>query len=327
MLAIHKLAPFGLISAVISTALAEPSPMMDLETRRASIVNLEAQIQQREARLLEVREDIKSIDGRIQERIASVVKLLADTRDSPDSKTRISHIKQDAITSLRRAIDVYVSKRKEVAERVRMGDDPALGDLKKFDERISTLIAQVVELSKSFPAHEDVKKYESEGGDYWHGYYYENTRISEEWKQSRRDDTQGKVQRDEVTSAIQQGIERLDQRRRTLKDLVDHRNPSVSARKLYHQELGQIDAQMENLKSELVEVSLPGAGATRTPSLNEAVDMGQLLNDARKDLRADVSELFRLYDRFDKERSRVTEMQENLAARRNWMETNAPETD
>jgi chromosome segregation ATPase len=322
-----KLTAAALFLTSLHLAPADPAPIMDLEARRASVVNLEAQIAQREARLAEVGEDIRTLDGRIEKRIDSVVKLLADTRDSQDSKTRISQIKQDAITSLRRAIDVYVNKRKEVAERVKKGDDSALGDLEKFDSRISTRIAQIVELSKSFPAHEDVKKYESEGGDYWHGYYYENTRISEEWKQSRRDDSQAKVQRDEITAAIQGGIERLDQRRRSLKDMLDNRNPSESARKLYNQELGQIDAQIENLKSQLVEVSFPTGTATRTPSLDEAVDMGHLLDDARKDLRADVSALFQLYDSYDKERFRVTEMKENLAARRKWLEVNAPESD
>lgn len=322
-----KLITAALFSTLCGIALAEPVPMMDLETRRASVVNLEAQIKQREARLQELGEDLKSVDARIENRIDSIIKLLADTRDSQESKTRISQIKKDAITGLRRAIDVYVTKRKEVAERVKKGDDLALGDLKKFDERISTRVAQIVELSKSFPAHEDVKKYESEGGSYWRGYYSENTRISEEWRQSRRDGSQGKVQRDEITAAIQEGIDRLDQRRRSVKDMLDNRNPTESAGMLYNQELGEIDAQIENLKSQLVEVSLPTGTATRTPSLDEAVGMGQLLDDARKDLRSDVSELFRLYDSFDKERFRVTEMQENLAARKKWLEINAPESD
>ncbi len=253
-----------------------------------------------------------------------MVKMLSDTRDSQDSRTRISQIKREAITGLRRAIDLYVNKRKEVAERVRKGDESALGDLGKFDQRISTRVAQIVELSKSFPAHEDLKKYESEGSDYWNGYYHENTRISDEWKQNRRDNSQSKVQRDEVTTAIREGIERLDQRRRTLKDMLDNRKPSESARKLYTQELGQIDAQIENLNSQLVDVSLPTGGATRAPSLDEAVDIGQLLDDARKDLRADVSALFQLYDSYDKERFRVSEMKENLAARKEGLEKNAP---
>lgn len=320
-----RLVTAALFLTLFDLGLAEPAPVIDLEARKASVVNLEAQITSREARLEEVREDIKTIDARIEKRMDSVVKLLSDTRDSQDSKTRISQIKQEAITGLRRAIDFYVSKRKEVAERVKKGDESALGDLEKFDKRISTRVAQIVELSKSFPAHEDVKKYESDGGSqYWNGYYSENTRISEEWKQSRRDNTQGKVQRDEITTAIKEGIERLDQRRRSLKDMLDNRNPSESARKLYTQELGQIDAQIENLNSQLVEVTLPTGGATRTPSLDEAVDMGELLDDARKDLRGDVSRLFQLYDSFDKERFRVNEMKENLAARKEWLEKNAP---
>lgn len=319
-----KFVTAALFLTLFDVGLGEPAPVIDLEARKASVVNLEAQITQRETRLEEVRQDIVTLDARVEKRIDSLVKMLADTRDSQDSKTRISKIKQDAIDGLRRAIDLYVNKRKQIAERVRTGDEAALGDLPKFDQRISTRIAQIVELSKSFPVHEDVKKYESEGSDYWNGYNHENTRISEEWKQNRRDNTQSKVQRDEVTTAIKEGIARLDQRRRSLKDMLDNRKPSEAARKLYSQEIGQIDAQLENLNAQLVEVALPTGGASRTPSLDEAVDMGQLLDDARKDLRADVSALFQLYDSFDKERFRLTEMKENLAARKEWLKKNAP---
>ena len=297
---------------------------MDLEARKESVVNLEAQIELRETRLTELGQDIVTLDGRIEKRVDSLVKILADTRDSQDSKTKISQIKQDAIQGLRRGIDLYVAKRKEVAERIKKGDEAALGDLGKFDTRISTRVDQIVELSKSFPAHEDVKKYESDGGDYWNGYYYENSRISDEWKQNRRDNSQSKVQRDEVTTAIREGIARLDQRQRALKDALDNRNPSTSTRKLYTQELGQIHAQMENLNAQLTEVSMPTGGATRQPSLDEAIDMGQLIDDGRKDLRSDVSTLFRLYDSFDKERLRVGGMKENLMARKDWLEKNAP---
>jgi hypothetical protein len=301
-----------------------PTPVVDLEARKESVVNLEAQIGLREERLTELRQDIVTLDGRIEKRVDALVKMLADTRDSQDSKTKVSKIKQEAIQGLRRGIDLYVAKRKEIAERVKKGDEAALGDLGKFDTRISTRVDQIVELSKSFPPSEDVKKYESDGGDYWNGYYYENSRISDEWKQNRRDKTQGNVQRDEITTAIREGIARLDQRQRALKDMLDNRNPSPSARKLYTQELGQIDAQLENLNAQLAEVSMPTGGASRQPSLDEAVDMQQLLDDARKDLRSDVSTLFRLYDGFDKERMRLGEMKENLAARKAWLEKNAP---
>ena len=302
----------------------QTSPAIDLEARKASVVNLESHITQRESRLEELRQDIATLDGRIEKRLDEVVKMLADTTDSQDSKRKVSQLKLDAIHGLRRSIDLYAAKRKEMSERIKKGDEAALSDLGKFDQRINNRIAQIVELSKSFPAHEDVKKYDSEGGSYWDGYDNESSRISEEWKQSRRDSVQGKKQRDEINAAIREGIERLDQRSRSLQDALANRNPSDSARKLYTQELGQIDAQSENLKKQLAEITMSSGGATHLPSLDEAIDLGQLLDDARKDLRSDISTLFRLYDGFDRERARLAELKENLSARKTWLDKNPP---
>jgi predicted nucleic acid-binding Zn-ribbon protein len=305
---------------------------MDLEERIASVVNLESQIATRENRMAEVRQDIVTLDGRIEKQIDSLVKMLANTRDSQSSKTKIAKLKQDAIQGLRRGIDLYVSKRREMTERIKGGDEAALKELSAFDARISTRVAQIVELSKSFPANADVKKYETEGsGDshYWRGYYIsdDNTRISEEWKQNRRDSSQTKVQRDQVTTAIREGIQRLTQRLADIEDQLANRKPTEDARKLYIQEIGSIDAQIETLNAQLVELAMPGGStATEKPSLDEAINLEQLLKDARQDLRSDISNLFRLYDAYDKERSRVTGMKENLAARKAWLEKNAPAT-
>ncbi len=131
-------------------------------------------------------------------------------------------------------------------------------------------------------------------------------------------------QREEVASAIREGIERLDQRRRSLKDLLDNRNPTEAARKLYIQELGQIDAQTAYLKQQLTEVTISTGGATQQPGLDEAVDIGHLLDDARKDLRTDVTDLFRFYDEFARGRTYINGLKENLAARKAWLEKNAP---
>lgn len=305
-----------------------PAPAIDLEARKASVVNLESHIAQREKRLAELGQDIVTLDGRIEKRVDELVKMLADMRDSQDSKTRVSKLKQEAIEGLKRGINLYVTKRKEMRERAKAGDEAALGDLGKFDQRIFKRVDQIAELSKSFPAHKDVDKYESAGGDYWNGYYYENSRINDDWKQNRRDNVQADKTRDDTTKAIRESLERLDQRGRSLKDLLANRNLSESARKLYVQELGQIDAYTERLNSQLVEVTASSGGsASRAPSLDEAIDLEQLLDDARKDLRQDVSTLFRLYDEFDQGRMRLNALKENLTARKAWLEKNAPAGD
>jgi hypothetical protein len=301
-----------------------PAPVIDMEARKASVVNLEALIGQREKRLAELGQDIITIDARIEKRIDELVKMLADTRDSQDSRTKVSKVKEEAIEGLRRAINLYVTKRKEIRERARTGDEASLGDLGKFDQRIFKRVDQIVEISKSIPTHKDVDKYESDGGSYWNGYYNESTRISEAWKQNRRDSNQADKQRDETTKALPESLDRLDQRRRSLKDLLENRNPTEAARKLYIQELGEIDAYTSRLNTELIEVTLPtGSSATRQPSLDEAIDLERLLDDARKDLREDASTLFRLYDQFASGRANVNALKENLAARKAWLEKNA----
>jgi hypothetical protein len=306
---------FAILSAV-SFAETPPAPVIDLEARKASVVNLEAHIAQREERLGDLSKDIITLDARIEKRVAELVKMLAELRDSKDSRSKVSQMKKDAIEGLQRGI--------EMREKVRTGDETALGDLGKFDERITTRVEQIVELTKSFPTHKDVEKYESDGSSYWNGYYYENTRISEDWRQNRRDNIRTGQQRDDTVEAIRGAIERLDQRRRSLKDLLANRTLTETARKLYVQELGQIDAYTDKLNTEMSDVvTHSGSGGSRQPGLDEAIDIGNLLEDARKDLRGDVSNLFRLYDEFARERSKTAALKENLVARKEWLEKNA----
>jgi len=306
---------------------AEPADtIIDLEARKASVVNLEAQIGQREARLAELGDEIVALDARIEKRVAELVSMLAGLRDSKDSRYKVSQIKHDAIERLHAGIEMYARKRAEMAEKVRKGDSSALGDLNKIDQRNLTRVEQIVELTKSFPTHRDVEKYESAGSDsYWRGYYHENTRISEDWKQNRRDGNQSDKQRDDTTAELRKGIERMESLRRDLAGQLENKKLSEENRNLVVQELGQKDAVIERLRSQLQEVALgEGGGGTRQPSRDEAIDIEHLLQDSRKDLRDDVSRLFRLYDVFAAERAKSAALKENLEARKAWLEQNSP---
>jgi hypothetical protein len=314
----------SILAIVLSTiCLAEEAtpPAIDMEARKASVANLEAQVQQREARLAEVGTEIVALDTRIEKRVAELVAMLANMRDSQDSRYKVSKMKREAIEQLRNGIQLYARKRAEMAEKVRRGDDSALGDLDKIDERNLTRIQQIVELTKSFPTHRDVEKYEESSGDsYWRGYYHENTRISDEWRQARRDETQANVQRDATSKAIREGIERTESRRAALVNQLQQSTLTEDARKLAIHEVGQCDAIIDRLNSQLQDVvSNEQTGGGRQPSLDEAIDIDHLLDDARKDLRDDVSRLFRLYDVFTAERGKIHSLKENLEARKAWL--------
>ena len=307
----------------------EPAPAIDMEARRESIGNLENHIAQREERLAEWGRDIVELDGRIEKRVDSLVKLLAGLRDSQDSKTKVTRIKKEAIESLRAGIGRYMEKRQEVRDLIRKGDTAALGDLDKFDDRIIKRVDQIAELTKSIPTHEDVDKYESSGGSYWNGYYYENSRISEEWKQVRRDSNQSDKLRGDVEKALRESLERLDQRRRTLKEVLARPDTTEAAKQLYNRELGQIGAYEEHLNLQLLDVSTHTNPASNdkgeaTVSLDQAYEIETSINDARKDLREDVSRLFQSYDQFVRGRAYLEGLKKNLADRKEWLEENDP---
>jgi hypothetical protein len=318
--------PLALLSFSVCLNAETTGASIDLEARKASVVNLEAQITQREARLAELGTEIVTLDARIEKRVAELVGLLAGMRDSQDSRFKVSQIKRDAINQLQAGIERYARKRAEVKEKIRKGDTAALGDLDKIDAHNLTRVEQIVELTKSFPTHRDVEKYEASGSEtYWNGYYQENTRISDDWKQNRRDAVQSDKQRDETTAEIRKGIERMESLRRDLVSQLENQKLSEEGRNLAIHELGQKDAIIERLKSQLQEVVMGEASpGSRQPGLDEAIDIDRLLDDSSKDLRDDVSRLFRLYDVFSTERAKTAALKENLEARKAWLKTHSP---
>ena len=299
-----------------------PAEEMSMEDRKASVTNLETHIAQREVRLAEWSSDIVDLDARIENRVNELVKMLAGLRDSKESRTKVNQLKKDAIEGLKRGIDLYVAKRKEIREKVRTGETAALGDLGKFDKRIFTRVDQIAELTKSIPTHQDVDKYESDGGSYWNGYYRENSRISDDWRQNRRDTIKSDKFRGDTTKALNGTLERLDQRRRSLKDLMANRKLTDSAKDLYTSELGQIDAYEDHINSQLRDITTATGGGGKAIGRNQAHDVGNIIDDARKDLREDVSRLFRAYDKFANGRSYLEGLKTNLQARKDCLEKN-----
>jgi chromosome segregation ATPase len=323
----------GLVAVIpLATLSAEETApaVIDIEARRQSVADLEAHIAQREQRLAEWGKDIVDLNARIEKRVDELVKLLAGLRDSQDSRRRVTQIKKEAIEGLQRGIDLYIAKRKEVREMVRTGGDEALGDLSKIDQHIIKRVDQIAELTKSIPAHQDVEKYEGGGGvaygseAYWNG-YYDGERVSEEWKQNRRDASASDKQRKDTAEAIEKAIQRLDERRRSLKSQLAQSGLSEAARNLYVTELGQVDAYQAHLQTQLADVVSGGSsGGGRAVGLEQAQDIENMINDARRDLREDVARLFRSYDQFVQGRHYLAGLKENLAARKAWLQENDP---
>lgn len=321
-----KTPTLGIIVLAMTSMLgiSQTPPAMDHEARVQSVENLKQHIEQREARFQVLKEELLTLDARWEKQVESIVKTLATLKDSNDSKTRVANVKSDVIKALVRTIWIYRQKRVEVFERMRkdasVPADRLEGDLKAFDAKIDKRVEQVMELSRSFPGHEDFRKYESDGGSYYNGWYEEDTRVSEDWKQNRRNVTATGDVRRELLQSIDKALETNQSRRASLADALANRNLADAERSLQQKDLGRVDAVIDNLKSQKRELALPAVGATREIGGDEIHEAEQMLDDARADLSRDFAEIMRKYGDLDKERTRLVALKANLKAREEWLE-------
>ncbi|MES2657293.1 MAG: hypothetical protein V4689_01685 [Verrucomicrobiota bacterium] len=319
---------------------AQEAAPVDLEARRQSVVDLKTHIEMRETRLNEIAGDIRALDDRNEKRIDSIVNTLKGLKDSESSKTRINALKGEVIAGLRKTITVYQGKRRDIFERLRTDKSAAVqaltGDLEKFDARTQKRVDQIVELAKTMPAREDVDKYEDAGTEYRNGWYYETTRISEEWKQNRRQGVATEKSLRELREALEKSIGSLESRRASTAGLLKERNLSDAERAIQQQELGRIDAMLENRRMELLELSLPsgtsasasdsettGKNVSNPAAKDNAEEMKDLLDDARKDIAADFWTILRKYGEAANERDKILGLKANLEAREKWLAEHA----
>lgn len=310
-------------------AFAQPVAPTDLEARRQSVETLKQHITSRQARLDEVSAEIRTSGQTIDKKIEKLVATLAGLKDSQDSKRRISQIKAEAIIGLKRMILTFDVERRNLSERLRSGDTASAEalnkDIGRFGELIDKRANDIVELVKSIPGGVDVAKYESDGGSY-NGYrdtYYENSRISETWRQSRRDKTQSEKQRREVQDALEKAIAQLGNQKNAAETAVAQATTATD-KELQQEELDRLKAQIDLRKSQLVEISIPSAEPANSASQDQAQDMEVYLRDARQDVSADFGKTLRLYHQAVAEREKIADLRVNLAAREKWLSENDP---
>ena len=310
-------------------AVAQEAETTDLEARRQSVATLKQHLAMREERLAEVAAEIRERGEATDKKIGRIVDMLTSLKDSQSSKRRVSDIKGEAIAGLKKMLEVYKRERNAIVQKIR-GDNSApvealMKDMENIDKLAEKRVGQIVELVKSMPGGEDVSKYEQDSSYEYNGIYYENSRISEEWRQNRRDRVESEKTRREAQEALQKAIAELERRRDSLKAQLAGGKLNETEKELFEQELGQVSMLVDVRKSQLLTVAAPSTAAENTASKGEADDLRRLFQDARKDIAEDFAKTVRLYHSAAAEREKIHAVKENLAAREKWLQENDPE--
>lgn len=320
---------FFLCIAAAGLAVAQETPTIDMEERRQSVATLKQHLAMREERLAEVAAEIRQRGEATDKKIGRIVDMLTNLKDSQSSKRRVSEVKGEAIAGLRKMLEVYQRERNAIVRQIR-GDDSApaaalMKDLETIDRLTEKRVGQIVELVKSMPGGEDVAKYEQDSSYDYNGVAYENSRISEEWRQNRRDRVQSEKQRGEAQEALKKAIADLERRRDTLQAQLSGGKLNGTEKELFEQELGHVGALIDVRKSQLLAVAAPSAAGETAASKGEADDLKRLFRDARRDIAEDFAKTVRLYHAAAAERGKIAAARENLAAREKWLLENDPE--
>jgi uncharacterized coiled-coil protein SlyX len=314
----------ALVPCVGLRAQEAPPPAAGLESREASIANLETHIAQREQRLAERATEIVELDSRVERRVDELVKLLSGLPDTGESAAGARQLKREVIQGLKSAVDAYTSKRGEVAGLAQAGDAAAEKDLEKFDERIARRVGEIADLTKSMPADPESKAYESEGGAFWNGYFYERSRLSGESGGSGRNPGDGAKQPEVAASTLRKSLGRIDERRNSLKELLGKPKVTAAARQLYSRELGRLAANADHLQLRLRDITVASLAAGKPVANDQPHDLTALIEDSRKDLREDFARLFICYDQLVRDRTYVEYLKAVQAAGKKKMEMNEP---
>ena len=317
-----------ILSLAVGIAAAQESATTDLEARRQSVATLKQHLAMREQRLAEVSAEIRQRGEATDKKIGDLVNMLSGLKDSQSSKRRVTETKAEAIAGLKKMLEVYKRERNAIITQLRsdqsVPEEELKGDMATIDALTEKRVAQILELVKSMPGGEDVAKYEQDSSYEANGVYYENSRVSEEWRQNRRDRVQTEKQRKEVQDALKKAIADLEARGNTLKSQLASGKLSETEKAIFEQELDHVTKLSDVRKSQLADVTAPSNAAEMGASKDEADDLKQMLRDARRDIADDFARTVRLYHSVVAERQKIHEVKDNLAAREKWLAENDP---
>lgn len=296
----------------------------ELAARRQSVVNLEAHIAQRGQRVGAIIADIRALDDRVETGVDQIVKTMSGVKDSESSKVRISQIKADVMTGLKRTIDYYNTHRDSIREQLRTGKtalpkETLEKDLAILDGRVDKRVKQIAEIAKSFPDPKELEKYETTAVAGWDGGWYANEEISEAWKQNRRDSRHTGEARNAFTRAMNDAIDHLRQRNAYLAGKLQSPDVPEAEKNYYRSEISRNEAIVGQRTNELQHFASGGSTAAVPVMPDQAHDLDQLVQSSRNDLREDFFAIFRKYAELNRARSELKQLQDNLAARKEWL--------
>ena len=276
-------------------ALGEPPKPAATEALSPDFARWETILAARERRANLLRDEIKTMDARIEARGDALLESLRFIGDSNDSRSKVARMKEETIKGIRSNIEYYRSKRAALKEELRR---PTLNltDVEKrtmmaaFDERIEKRIGQILDMLKSLPTPKEYERYKIEGSN-WAGPVYA---VNEDYVQNQRLVTITNRLQKEIEADLRKSIARLERDNDILR--AELRASNYSSPKDLTGEMAKNDALIEERRDQIAMVRSFVSTPTRKISQREAIDFDRERNRTVAELRRDFDNLFARYN-------------------------------
>jgi chromosome segregation ATPase len=296
-----------LLSAAITlslTTFAVAAPAAPAAAPADNVAQWEAVVKAREQRVNLLRDELKSLDARMETRVDSLVDALTAIGDSKDSKTKVARMKEKTMTALNNSINYYQNKRASMQEELRrptlnLTEEQKRRAIAVFDAHMEKRVAQILKLQKSLPTEKDYDRYKATGSNWWGTEYV----MNEDYKQNLRVSSVTNTQRREIEAGLRKSIARLEQQ-----------NKDLRAKGAPAEELAKNEALIAERRKQLGTALAPVETPTRQIGGKEAADLDKSLQTAASDLKRDFNTLFAKYNAFLQEVGALNGSRTALAA-------------
>jgi hypothetical protein len=165
--------------------------------------------------------------------------------------------------------------------------------LNALNSRIEKRIAEILELQKSLPSHQDYERYKVVGST-WAGAEYAR---NEDYDQNRRVTQYTNTAQKKVLDGLNMSVTALQQQNRNLQANIAA-TTEPAQRQALMAEMQRNETLMQERQRQRTETLKGQESSTRGVSRKEAANLDQALKQATTDLRADFTTLFARYNAY-----------------------------
>lgn len=284
----YRLFGQGVFAMIASCGLAAPAQVAP------TVLQWETALKAREQRAGILLKSLQATDKRVESRLGNLVDALKVVTDSNDSRTKVARMQRATIDGLKKVIEAYNQRRAVIQEQImrpasNLTDDQKRQIRRALDSRIEKRVAQIVELQKSLPTHQDYERFKvGEGGIGFVAPILKN----EDWERNRRVTRQTDAVRRQLLADYQTSQARLETQERRLREQLRRQQ---GANPMLEEELQRVIEQIENRQVQLQEV-LSDSGPEGLPvGRGEADVLSRAVELSVSGVRAELNLLFREY--------------------------------